>query len=196
MSEQATQVSEITEEERERDRRLEETAFSGELNDVSVELWADLDDDEKDDWEENLEVLDTTLERHDVVVKFKNPIDPNGKPIRFLVRPMTPGEISVFQGSLFGHSLLEASRADKNAEDEIERLHQRRMLDKENAQDYDTRMLQVLEDCIIKPRGITAVRLSKWDPFFLNKLFDGAMGGMRAARAVDRFHKVDPQPGE
>ena len=56
----------------------------------------------------DLDALDAALEADNIVCRFNNP-DPEGDPIDFELRPMTPGEFSVYYQTLLGHTLLEAS---------------------------------------------------------------------------------------
>ena len=56
----------------------------------------------------DLDALDAALEADNIVCRFPNP-DPEGEPIDFEMRNMTPGEFSVYYQTLLGHTLLEAA---------------------------------------------------------------------------------------
>lgn len=139
---------------------------------------------------ENLDELDAALEADTIVCRFVNPTDPNADPIDFEMLPMTPGQMSVYYNTLFGHTLLEAGNQDPDADNELDPETQR-VQDELDAKKYDTRLLNILESNIIGPPGITIERIQKWDPFYIMRLHNALLGGSRPSKSVARFSQLD-----
>ena len=140
----------------------------------------------------DLDALDAALEADNIIVKFKNPIDPEGDPIDFELRPMTPGEYAIYYQTLLGHTLLEATD-NTDALTLEEREQNERLQDELDVKKYDKKLLDILESCIQQPLGVTAQRMRKWDPFYIMRLHNGLLGGSRPSKPVARFSTVDPE---
>ena len=160
---------------------MQRKAVSGELNFIS-----------------DLDALDAALEADNIVCRFENPT--GGDPIDFEMRPMTPGEFSVYYQTLLGHTLLEAAAGIPNPDTEPddaledapdnEQEHQK-LQDELAVKKYDKKLLDILEGCILHPPGVTAERMKKWDPFYLMSMHNALMRGSRPSKAVARFPDVD-----
>ena len=144
---------------------------------------------------EDLDELDEALEADTIVVRFKNPIDPEGNPIDFEMLPMTPGQMSVYYNTLFGHTLLEAGTPEPDADNELDPETQR-VQDELSIKKYDTRLLNILESNIISHPTLTAERMRKWDPYYIIRLHNGLLGGSRPSKSVAQFPAVDSPGGE
>ena len=143
----------------------------------------------------DLDALDAALEADNIVARFENPIDPDGEPLDFEMRPMTPGETAVYYNTLLGHTLLEAS-AGGIANDELDEEQAERLQDELAVKKYDAKLLNILESCIISHPGLTAERMRKWDPFYVMSLHNALLGGTRPSKQVARFSDVDSTGGE
>ena len=151
----------------------------------------------------DLDALDAALEADNIVCRFKNP-DPEGDPIDFEMRPMTPGEFSIYYQTLLGHTLLEAAAGNPNPDTELDNEQaQNEQAQNEQAQKvqdelavkkYDEKLLNIVEGCIQSPVGVTAERMRKWDPFYIMSLHNALMGGSRPSKSVAQFPDVD-SPG-
>ena len=141
---------------------------------------------------ENLDELDALLEADNIVCRFNNP-NPDGDPIDFELRPMTPGEMAIYYQTLLGHTLLEQSIAQV---DNTEVSESQQVQDELTVKKYDEKLLDILEGCIQSPSGITAERMRNWDPFYLMGLHNALMRGSRPSKPVARFPAVDSSGGE
>ena len=141
---------------------------------------------------ENLDELDAALEADNIVCRFNNPN--GGDPIDFEMRPMTPGEFSVYYQTLFGHTLLEAAVGNPNPDTELDDEQAQKVQDELAVKKYDEKLLNILEGCIQSPVGVTAERMKKWNPFYIMRLHNALMagiGGGRPSKPVARFSDVD-----
>ena len=145
---------------------------------------------------ENLDELDAALEADNIVARFENPIDPEGEPIDFEMRNMTPGEMATYYNTLLGHTLLEASIGIPNPDTELDDEQAQRIEDELAVKKYDQKLLNILESCILSPPGVTAERMRKWDPFYIQTLHNALMQGGRPSKPVARFSAVDAPTGE
>ena len=139
----------------------------------------------------DLDALDAALEADNIVCRFNNP-DPDGDPIDFEMRNMTPGETAIYYQTLLGHTLLEAAAGTPTAEIEDEQAQ--RIEDELAIKKYDEKLLNILESCIQVPIGVTVERMRKWDPFYIMSLHNALMngtGGTRPSKSVARFSDVD-----
>ena len=139
----------------------------------------------------DLDALDAALEVDNIVCRFKNPDGENS--IDFEMRPMTPGETAAYYNTLLGHTLLEASIGNPNADTELGDEHAQKVQDELNVKKYDEKLLNILEGCIQNPVGVTAERMRKWDPFYITSLHNALMQGSRPKAAVARFPAVDTE---
>lgn len=138
----------------------------------------------------DLDALDAMLEADNIVARFKNPINPEGDPIDFEMRPMTPGEYAIYYQTLFGHTLTETTPApDTLTAEELQDAEQ--LQDELDVKKYDTKLLNILESCIQQPLGVTAQRMRKWDPFYVMRLHNALIGGSRPSKPVAQFSKLD-----
>ena len=138
----------------------------------------------------DLDALDAALEADNIIVKFKNPIEPEADPIDFELRPMTPGEYAIYYQTLLGHTLLEATD-NTDALTLEEREQNEQLQDELDVKKYDKKLLDILESCIQQPLGVTAQRMRKWDPFYIMRLHNGLLGGSRPSKPVAQFSKLD-----
>ena len=141
---------------------------------------------------ENLDELDATLEADNIVCRFKNPN--GGKPIDFEMRPMTPGETAIYYQTLFGHTLLEATGGNLDEVDEVAELddaQEQRLQDELATKKYDTRLLNILEGCMLFPIGVTVERMRRWSPFYIIRLHNALMEGSRPNKSVAQFPELD-----
>ena len=148
---------------------------------------------------ENLDDLDAALEADNIVARFNHP---NGTDtIDFEMRPLTPGEMTIYYDTLLGHTLLEAVADHPNLEEDS----RERELDAEQAQriedalaikKYDAKLLNIVEGCILFPPGVTAARMRNWHPFYVQSLHNALMAGSRPSRTVARFSDMDPTTRE
>ena len=142
----------------------------------------------------DLDALDAALEADNIVCRFKNP-DPEKDPIDFEMRPMTPGETATYYQTLLGHTLLEAAAGgNPNPDIELDDEQTQKVQDELAVKKYDTKLLNILESCILFPPGVTAERMRKWDPFYIMSLHNALMNGSRPSKSVARFPDVD-SPG-
>ena len=144
---------------------------------------------------ENLDELDAALEADNIVCRFPNP-DPEGEPIDFEMRNMTPGEMAIYYQTLLGHTFLEAAAGIPNPDTELDDEQAQRLEDEIAVKKYDKKLLDILEGCILHPPGVTAERMKKWDPFYLMSMHNALMKGSRPSKAVARFPKLDSATGE
>ena len=143
---------------------------------------------------ENLDELDAALEADNIVARFKNP-DPEKDPIDFEMRPMTPGETATYYQTLLGHTFLEAAAGgNPNPDIELDDEQTQKVQDELAVKKYDTKLLNILESCILFPLGVTAGRMRKWYPFYIMSLHNALMNGSRPSKSVARFPDVD-SPG-
>ena len=138
----------------------------------------------------DLDALDAALEADNIVCRFQNP-DPEKEPIDFELRPMTPGEFSIYYQTLLGHTLLEAAAGNPNPDTELDDEQEQKLQDELAVKRYDEKLLNILEGCIQSPVGVTAERMKKWDPFYIMSLHNALMNGSRPSKAVARFPDVD-----
>lgn len=143
----------------------------------------------------DLDALDAALEADNIVCRFNNP-DPEGSPIDFEMRPMTPGETAIYYQTLLGHTLLEAAAGMPNPDNELDAEQTERLQDELTVKKYDAKLLDILEGCILHPLGVTAERMKNWDPFYITSLHNALMGGARPSKPVARFSDVDTAGGE
>ena len=143
----------------------------------------------------DLEKLGKKLEADNIVARFP---DPEGDdPIDFEMRPMTPGETAIYYNTLLGHTLLEASSAGiPNPESEIDDEQEQKLQDELAVKKYDTKLLNILESCIISHPGLTAEDMRAWDPFYVMSLHNALLGGSRPSKSVARFPAMDAPGGE
>ncbi|MYA71094.1 hypothetical protein F4009_05640 [Candidatus Poribacteria bacterium] len=137
----------------------------------------------------DLDALDAALEADNIVCRFNNP-DPEGEPIDFEMRPMTPGEMAIYYQTLLGHTLLEAAAGNPNPDTEFNDEQAQRVQDELTVKKYDEKLLNILEGCIQSPVGVTAERMKKWDPFYIQSLHNSLMNGSRPSKMVARFSDV------
>ena len=143
----------------------------------------------------DLDALDAALEADNIVCRFNNP-DPEGKPIDFELRPMTPGEMAIYYQTLLGHTLFEAATGVPNPDNELDDEQRQRIEDELAVKKYDEKLLNILEGCIQSPVGVTVERMKKWDPFYITSLHNalmGGIGGTRPSKPVARFSDVDSE---
>ena len=153
--------------------------------------------DEALNFVENLDELDAALETDNIVARFDHP-DPEKEPIDFEMRPLTPGEMTIYYDTLLGHTLLEAVTGHPNLEDtrqlELDAEQAQRLEDELAIKKYDAKLLNIVEGCILFPPGVTAERMQNWHPFYVQSLHNALMAGSRPSKAVARFSDVDPKP--
>ena len=137
----------------------------------------------------DLDALDAALEADTIVCRFNNP-NPEGDPIDFELRPMTPGEMAIYYSTLLGHTFLEAAAGIPNTDTELGDEQAQRVQDELAVKKYDKRLLDILEGCILHPPGVTAERMQHWDPFYITSLHNALMGGTRPNKQVARFSDV------
>ena len=142
----------------------------------------------------DLDALDAALEADNIVCRFNNP-DPDGDPIDFEMRNMTPGETAIYYQTLLGHTLLEAATGTPTPT-EIEDEQAQRIEDELAIKKYDEKLLNILESCIQSPVGVTAERMRKWDPFYIMSLHNALMNGSRPSKSVAQFPTVDSRSRE
>ena len=154
----------------------------------------------------DLEKLGKKLEADNIVARFPDP--EGGDPIDFEMRPMTPGETAIYYNTLLGHTLLEAASAgipnpDSEIDDEQEQKLQDELAEQEQklqdelaVKKYDTKLLNILESCIISHPGLTAEDMRTWDPFYVLSLHNALIQGGRPSKAVARFPTVDTPGGK
>ena len=143
----------------------------------------------------DLEKLGKKLEADNIVARFPDP--EGGDSIDFEMRPMTPGETAIYYNTLLGHTLLEASSAGiPNPESEIDDEQEQKLQDELAVKKYDTKLLNILESCIISHPGLTAEDMRAWDPFYVMSLHNALLGGSRPSKDVARFPAVDAPGGE
>ena len=140
----------------------------------------------------DLDALDAALEADNIVCRFNNP-DPEGDPIDFELRPMSPGEFSIYYQTLLGHTFLEAAAGMPNSDTELDDEQRQRIEDELAVKKYDEKLLNILEGCIQSPPGVTAERMRKWDPFYIMSLHNALMQRSRPSKQVARFSDVDPE---
>ena len=141
---------------------------------------------------ENLDELDAALEADNIVVRFS--MQGSTKTINFELRPMSPGEVSIYYSTLLGHTLLEAAGANlPNPDTELDDEQRQRIEDELAVKKYDEKLLNILEGCIQNPVGVTAKRMRKWDPFYVMSLHNALMGGTRPNKQVAQFSDVDSE---
>ena len=145
---------------------------------------------------QDLDALDAALEADNIVARFENPMDPEGEPLDFEMRPMTPGETAVYYNTLLGHTFLETAAGMPNPEDELDDEQKQRLEDELAVKKYDTKLLNILESCIISHPGLTAERMRKWDPFYVMSLHNALLGGSRPSKSVAQFPAMDETAGE
>lgn len=145
---------------------------------------------------DNLDELDAALEADNIVCRFKNPN--GGDPVDFEMRPMTPGEMAIYYQTLFGHTLLETTDGNWNPGEGngLDDAQAQRLEDEIAAKKYDTRLLNILEGCILLPVGVTAKRMRKWSPFYITRLHNALLEGSRPSKSVAEFPDVDSTAGE
>ena len=144
---------------------------------------------------QDLDALDAALEADNIVCRFNNP-DPEGEPIDFELRPMSPGEFSVYYQTLLGHTFLEAAAGTPNPDTELEDEQAQRIEDELAIKRYDEKLLDILEGCILSPSGVTTERMRKWDPFYIMSLHNALINRSRPSKSVARFPTVDSGPGQ
>ena len=98
----------------------------------------------------DLDALDAALEADNIVCRFENP-DPEGDPIDFEMRQMSPGEFSIYYQTLLGHTLLEAAAGNPNPDTELDDEQTQKLQDELAVKKYDKRLLDILEGCILHP---------------------------------------------
>ncbi|MCY3744465.1 MAG: hypothetical protein OXH00_25905 [Candidatus Poribacteria bacterium] len=145
----------------------------------------------------DLKKLGKKLEADNIVARFPDP--EGGDPIDFEMRPMTPGETAIYYQTLLGHTLIEASSAripDPESEIEIDDEQEQKLQDELAVKKYDTKLLNILESCIISHPGLTAEDMRTWDPFYVMSLHNALLGGSRPSKSVAQFPNVDSAGGE
>lgn len=144
---------------------------------------------------ENLDELDAALEADNIVARFPHPTDPNADSIDFEMTPMTPGQMATYYETLLGHTLLGAS-AGSPPNEELNDEQAQRVQDELAVKKYDTKLLNILESCIINYPGLTAERMRKWDPFYIMSLHNALLGGSRPSKSVAQFPTMDSAGSE
>ena len=149
----------------------------------------------------DLDALEAAFEADNIVCRFENPINPEGNPIDFEMRPMTPGETAIYYGTLLGHTFFESAAGgiandelDEFDDEQAKRLQdeqEERLQDELAVKKYDAKLLNVLESCIISHPRLTAERMRKWDPFYVISLHNALLTGSRPSKSVAQFPKVD-----
>ena len=147
----------------------------------------------------DLKKLNKKLEKDNIVARFPDP--EGGDPIDFEMRPMTPGETATYYQTLLGHTLMEASGAGipnpENPENsEIDDAEAQKLQDELAVKKYDTKLLNILESCIINYPGLTAEDMREWEPFYVMSLHNALMEGSRPSKSVAQFPDVDSAGGE
>ena len=143
----------------------------------------------------DLEKLGKKLEADNIVARFPDP--DGGESIDFEMRPMTPGETAIYYQTLLGHTLLETGTGIPNPESDINDEQEAQKLQDELAvKKYDTKLLNILESCIISHPGLTAEDMRAWDPFYVMSLHNALLGGTRPSKPVAQFPGLDTPGGE
>ena len=169
---------------------------AAETPDVHILNRNDVTDDQLN-FVSNLDELDAALEAHNIIVQFKNPIEPEGDPIAFELEPMTPGQFAIYYNTLLGHTYMEtvthteAPLGEQDASSVLDADAEEKLQDELSVKKYDTKLLNILESCIKKPVGITADRLRRWDAFYIIRMHNALMAGSRPSKSVAQFPTVD-----
>ena len=160
--------------------------------------------DETLNFVENLDELDAALASDNIVARFDHP-DPDQETIDFEMRPLTPGEMTIYYDTLLGHTLLEAiagNPPDPDADGnpildlELDAAQAQQVEDALAIKKYDAKLLNIVQGCILFPPGVTAERMRNWHPFYVQSLHNALMAGSRPSRTVARFSDVDPATRE
>ena len=168
--------------------------------------------DETLNFVEDLDALDAALASDNIVARFAHP---NGTDsIDFEMRPLTPGEMTIYYDTLLGHTLLEAiagnppdPEADGNPPDpdadgnpildlELDAAQAQQLEDALAIKKYDAKLLNIVEGCILSPPGVTAARMRNWHPFYVQSLHNALMAGSRPSKQVARFPDMEPATRE
>ena len=173
---------------------------AAETPDVQILNRNDITDDQLN-FVSNLDELDAALEAHNIIVQFKNPIEPEGDPIAFELEPMTPGQFAIYYNTLLGHTYMETVRTEEllgeqDAVSVLDADEEEKLQDELSVKKYDTKLLNILESCIKRPVGITADRLRRWDAFYIVRMHNALMEGSRPSKSVAQFPTVDKRSGE
>lgn len=143
----------------------------------------------------DLKKLGKKLEADNIVARFPDP--EGGEPIDFEMRPMTPGETAIYYQTLLGHTLMESGAGTPNPEyREPDEAESQKLQDEIAVKKYDTKLLNILESCIISHPGLTAEDMREWDPFYVMSLHNALLGGSRPSKSVAQFPAVDSTGGE
>ena len=143
----------------------------------------------------DLEKLGKKLEADNIVARFPDP--EGGDPIDFEMRHMTPGETAIYYNTLLGHTLFEAAAGMPDPENtELNDEQAQKLQDELAVKKYDTKLLNILESCIISHPGLTAEDMRAWDPFYVMSLHNALLGGSRPSKSVAQFPAVDAPGGE
>ena len=155
----------------------------------------------------DVEKLNKKLESENIVARFPDP--EGGDPIDFEMKPMTPGQFSVYYNTLLGHTYLETAAGNPNLDMELDDEQQQPNLDMElddeqqqKLQDelavkkYDQKLLNILETNIISHPMLTAEDLRGWHPYYVICLHNALLQGSRPSKDVARFPDMDAATGE
>ena len=143
----------------------------------------------------DLKKLNKKLEKDNIVARFPDP--EGGDPIDFEMRPMTPGETAIYYQTLLGHTLMEAGAGTPDPEyREPDDAETQKLQDELAVKKYDTKLLNILESCIINYPGLTAGDMREWEPFYVMSLHNALIEGSRPSKAVAQFPDVDSAGGE
>lgn len=149
----------------------------------------------------DVEKLNKKLESENIVARFPDP--EGGEPIDFEMKPMTPGQFSVYYNTLLGHTYLETAAGNPNLDTELndeqqQKLQielndeqQQKLQDELAVKKYDQKLLNILESCIISHPKLTADDLSGWHPYYVICLHNALLQGSRPSKDVARFPAVD-----
>lgn len=150
------------------------------------------EDIEFPDTDESLEDIHTALEERLTLISFKHPTD-NEKELNFLVRHLTPAEWAMIYGNLFGKDLAEILQETQALTEEERTAHIenyiKQQIDDEQtyqAEEFERR-LKVCKIAIVEPKRLQLERMRKWNPFYVNALFNAITGDLTANNAVTRF---------
>lgn len=205
MAEQKQETPEVQEDELTK-AAMDQGAKAAEQAQLNVEVHS-LDDIDIDDFEfpEDLDALDDDVSRAEKVLVFDNPRKPDKK-INFLVRALTPGEHASLNGTLFPKALLRDTLKEvlnieqpnkmqldspEFQEQIIGKLVEGSMLQNDFDNNSDAKMYRAIVMGVIKPKGLTIERVSKWNPNMLEILYSAIMEELAAKDAVWTFPEMD-----
>lgn len=183
-------------EDREKNGTMEDTAAQAMMGVKRVASRRSVNIDEVE-FTDDLDMLDLAMEREEKIVEFENPR--GGKPMVFLVRPLTPGEFAMVFGTLFGKSAIQVA-LDSNEEagedseeanaDLIEKHIRENYTEEEIEQKWLERQIQTIQIGVIRPKGLTKERIAKWDQFYIDALYNAINGEVMANDSPSQFPEV------